>query len=231
MSAMTEAERQAYEVSLFASTHPGEIYGIHWGDPDVEARLKPVLENFMRPELEKRRRLCEIGSGGGRWSRYLIKSGKPTLLIDGSHGSEQLIKALPWSPAEQEILRTEVTFVVSPTGTVPVTHFGMYDYVFSFDTFVHFDLPLFLQYLRTISKMLLPGGVLHLHYADLQQSDWFKGLASEDLWAAPCRSFRYVGREDLSAVLYKFNLHRTDRELTFAANGSRFIECIKGPNG
>jgi hypothetical protein len=198
MSEMTEAERQAYEVSLFASTHPGEIYGIHWGDPDVEARLKPVLENFMRPELEKRRRLCEIGSGAGRWSRYM---------------------------------RTEVTFLVSPTGTVPVTHFGKYDYVFSFDTFVHFDLPLFLQYLRTISKMLLPGGVLHLHYADLQQSDWFKRLESEDLWAAPCRSFRYVGREDLSALLYKFNLHRTDRELTFIANGSRFIECIKGPNG
>lgn len=227
---MTEAERQAYEVSLFASNHPGEIYGIHWGDPDVDDRLKPIVENFMRPELAKRQRLCEIGSGGGRWSRYLIRTGKPTLLIDGSHGSEQLIRALQWTPLERDILRTEVQFMVSPIGTVPSTHFGKYDYVFSFDTFVHFDLPLFLTYLRTISKMLVPGGVLHLHYADLQQADWFKHLATDDLWAAACQSFRYVGREDLAAMLYKFNLRRTDRELCFGANGSRFIECIKGPN-
>lgn len=159
----------------------------------------------------------------------MIRTGKPTLLIDGSHGAEQLIRALPWTPREQQILQTEVTFLVSPTGTVPDAHLGRYDYVFSFDTFVHFELPLFLRYLRSISRMLMPGGVLHLHYANLQHAAWFKRLETADDWDAPCQSFCYIGREDLSAILYKFNLRRTDRELSFGANGSHFIECIKDP--
>lgn len=61
--AMTEAERQASDVTRFATAHPGELYGINWGDPEVEAHLKPVLTHFMQPELVKRQRLCEIGAG------------------------------------------------------------------------------------------------------------------------------------------------------------------------
>lgn len=228
---LTEAERQAYEVSLFANRSPGELYGREWGDPETARWLRPVLDLFMRPEIEKRRRLCEIGSGGGRWSRFMIRSGKPTLLIDGLHGSEELIKALPWTPAEAELLQSETSFLVLPSGVIHESHHGKYDYVFSFDTFVHFDMPLFLAYLRSISLMLMPGGVLHLHYADLQNADWFRSFDISDDWEPACRSFRYVGREDLSALLYKLNLRRTDREICFGANGSRLIECIKGPNG
>jgi SAM-dependent methyltransferase len=38
-------------------------------------------------------------------------------------------------------------------------------YAFSFDTFVHFDQPLFDAYLSEIARVLKPGGVFHLHYA------------------------------------------------------------------
>lgn len=227
----TEAVRQANEVSLFASSSPGKLYGAEWGDPDTDAKLKPVLDKFMLPELAKRKRLCEIGSGGGRWSRYMIRACKPLLLIDGSPGSEVLIKALPWTDRAASALATNVEFMVAPSGTVPVSHHGQYDYVFSFDTFVHFDLSLFLNYLRTISLMLQIGGVLHLHYADMQQANWLTSLDSAAEWDNACRTFRYIGREDMWSLLSKFNLRRTDRDMKFGANGSRLIECLKVQNG
>lgn len=217
----TQAELQTQFVTEFARNSLGKCYGIHWGDPEKEMWLKPVLHDFLLPAIRRRSRLCEIGSGGGRWSRHLIQSGKPTLLIDGVQSSETIIRAQPittdWSKVE---------FLVSPDGNVPNKYYGQYDYVFSFDTFVHFDLDLVLNYLRSISLMLQPGGVLHLHYGDLLSAQWFSKL---DDWGSACQSFRYIGREEMIALLPRFGLRMTARKMTFGANGSRLIECVREP--
>lgn len=217
----TESERQSQLVANFARTSLGQCYGIHWGDPETKEWLRPVLQDFLLPEIQRRSRLCEIGSGGGRWSRHFIQSRKPTLLIDGTAASETIIRALPldadWST---------VQFLVSPNGAVPEAHYGQYDYVFSFDTFVHFDMGLVLNYLRSISQMLQLGGVLHLHYGDAMSSKWF---ADGNDWESACQSFRYIGREEMAALLSMFGFRPTGRKMTFSANGSRFIECVREP--
>lgn len=225
----SEAERQARDVTQFAATSLGELYGANWGDPWTDPRLRPVLDEFVLPKLCGMTRLCEIGAGGGRWSRYLVGTGKPTLLIDGTPASEALILALPWTDDERESLRSNVEFVASPDGVVPARYHGTVDYVFTFDTFVHFDMGLFLQYLRSVSQMLTSGGVLHLHYADLMSSAWFSILGHADEWHAPCESFRYVGRAEMAALLPRFGLQQTGHEITFSANGSRLIECVRLP--
>lgn len=225
MAPVTEAERQSQLVDEFADTSLGECYGIQqWGDPAEDPLLQPVLNDFLLPEIPRRSRFCEIGSGGGRWSRYFIKTGKPTLLVDGSPASETLIKALPELSA---VNWDQVQFLVALDGNVPISHCNRYDYVFSFDTFVHFELSLVLTYLQAISHMLKPGGVMHLHYADALSSTWFADL---DNWDGACRSFHYVGREEMTAILSKFGFIMTPRELTFGANGSRLIECVRRPN-
>lgn len=64
------------------------------------------------------------------------------------------------------------------------------DYVFSFDTFVHFDPPLFDAYLGEIARVLRPGGVLHLHYAQAlteNQSEEFR-------YREPAELFGLMGR-------------------------------------
>lgn len=225
---MREADRQAGDVESFAASSPGEVYGMNWGDPESAAWLKPVLHEWLLPAVARHGRLCEIGSGGGRWSRYLARAGKPALLIDGTPASETLIRALPWSEQELESLRTNIEFLSSPDGVVPARYHGTVDYVFTFDTFVHFDMGFLLQYLRSVSQMLKCGGVLHLHYADLMSSAWFAMLGQADEWCAPCESFRYVGRAEMTSLLPRFGLRQAGREITFGANGSRLIECIRG---
>lgn len=218
----SEAERQARDVTQFAATSLGELYGANWGDPWTDPRLRLVLDQFVLPKLSGMTRLCEIGSGGGRWSRYLIRTGKPVLMIDGSPESETLIRALQWTDSEAESMRTQAEFLVSRDGRVPHRYSRQFDYVFTFDTFVHFDLALVLEYLRSISRMLRPGGVFHLHYADLLSSHWFANL---DEWESACQSFRYIGRQEITALLHKFGLRETGLSMEFSANGSRLIEC------
>lgn len=228
---MREADRQAGDVEGFAVSSPGELYGMTWGDPESSAWLKPVLHEWLLPALARHGRLCEIGSGGGRWSRYLVRTGKPTLLIDGTPASEHLIRALPWTDDEREAMRQKVEFLSLPNGAVPSRYHGTVDYVFTFDTCVHFDLPLLASYLRSISRMLAPGGVLHLHYADLISSDWFCLPDAGDDVLRPCESFRYIGRAEMAALLVRFGLRHTGREMTFGANGSRLIECVSEASG
>lgn len=223
---MRESDKQAGDVDSFASSSPGEVYGLAWGDPESAVWLKPVLHEWLLPALTRHEHLCEIGSGGGRWSRYLVRASKPALLIDGTPASEALIRALPWTDIELESLRSNVEFLALPDGAVPIRYRGTVDYVWTFDTFVHFDLPLVVAYLRAISRMLAPGGVLHLHYADVVSSDWFRSPDAWDDVLRPCESFRYVGRAEMAAMLARFGLRPTGREMTFGANGSRLIECV-----
>lgn len=228
---MSESEDQARNVERFAQESLGELYGNSWGEPESATWLAPVLREWLLPALVRHGRLCEIGSGGGRWSRYLVRTGKPALLIDGTPASETLIRALPWTDDERGSLRTNVEFLALPDGEVPSRYHGTVDYVFTFDTFVHFDLPLLVSYLRSISRVLAPGGVVHLHYADLISSGWFRSPGAGDDVLRPCESFRYVGREEMAALLQRFGLRQTGREITFGANGSRLIECVSEAPG
>ena len=64
--------------------------------------------------------------------------------------------------------RADNLFLIKNNGTdFPGVPEHEVDFVFSFGTFVHLDIPLIQQYLRNIHAILKPGGTVVLQYSDM----------------------------------------------------------------
>ena len=170
---MSEARHQAIALEAFvaAGRHRSEEYGAWWGDPNGSPVLEPILREWLWPALTPSKTVLEIGAGGGRWSQYLIGHCRRAVLVDATPASEAAIRErYPWEGFR---------FLLSPDGALPDLPDLAVDYCWSFDTFVHFDPPLFAAYLKELGRVLRPGGLLHLHYGER-----FDGVApdSSDCW-------------------------------------------------
>lgn len=132
---MSEWERQAKGVELFVSSRQNEsqIYGLHWGDPDKHENLRRVLNDFLLANLHSDMYVIEIGSGGGRWSRYFPGRVARAWLVDATPASEVAIRSHCNWPG--------FSFVLSTDGALPKIPTSSLDFAFSFDTFVHFEKP------------------------------------------------------------------------------------------
>jgi SAM-dependent methyltransferase len=158
----------------FRKRHPGQLYGLpQWGDPDVRGvrywiqrllhpshgpgPLYKVVDRYIRPYVKASSTVLEIGPGGGRWTRYLVPAGK-VICVDISPGFFEHLRA-----------------------TFPAAHFEFYqsrgyelagvsnnsvDFVFTFGTFVHIEPDGIMEYLIHIRRVLKPGGIAVVHYAE-----------------------------------------------------------------
>jgi SAM-dependent methyltransferase len=108
---------------------------------------------------------------------------------------------------------------VSQDGNLPEIPDSSVDWVWSFDTFVHFHPELFDRYLREIARVLRPGGpgckggLLHLHYAVA-----WPGLEHN----ADC--FQYRQPEQVADLAYTLGLHRTGRRVEYRSGFGSLLE-------
>lgn len=179
-----EADRQALGLDIYAAKgNFAECFGYEWGDPKNPAWTwgAQILEGFLFSYLGSDKTVMEIGAGGGRWSQFIIPKCKRALLVDGTPASEAATRGHFGAMLEGK----SVDFLVSPDGKLPKVRKASVDFVFSFDTFVHFDEDLFFEYLRTIARVLKPGGVLSLHYScdanHEKASKFFRYYADSDV--------------------------------------------------
>jgi len=155
---MRESEKQV--AGLEAYVERGDFsryYGIQYGDPKSDAW--PWREQVMGDLLLNiDGTVLEIGAGGGRWSQFIVPEAKRSILVDGTPASEAAIRGhFAWN--------ADVEFVVSEDGKMPTVPDASVDFVWSFDTFVHFDDRLFWQYCREVARVLRSGGRFMLYYA------------------------------------------------------------------
>jgi SAM-dependent methyltransferase len=208
---MLEAQTQTTALDAFVTSgrHRSGLYGIEWGDPDVAPHLRQVRDEWLIPSLAPEATVLEVGSGGGRWSRYFVARVKRTILIDGTWASAHAIRdRFRWPGFE---------FQIAPAGRLPLVRSGEADYVFSFDTFVHFDAPLFNCYIEEIGRVLRPGGRLHLHYARRWPDS-----------AAEPQSFRYRVEADVAYHLGFAGLRLSERRVEFHGQlGSVLVEAVR----
>lgn len=155
---------------------PGQPhYGDRWGDPSVTGlrylwrRLrhgdrvpgnlakvrKRYLERFVTPETVA----LEIGSGGGRWTRYLLPAHEVIVVELNSDFFPYLEKRFPESAHK-------FRFVETPGYEIPDVENDSVDFVFSFGTFVHIDPEGIDEYLGEIRRVLRPGSVASIQYGD-----------------------------------------------------------------
>ncbi len=169
-----------------------KYYGTQYGDP-FDAGWPwgtPIMEGFLLPFLGPDKTVMEIGSGGGRWSQFIVPNSKRALLVDGTPACETAIRGHFGRMLEGK----DVQFLVSPDGKLPKVKTGSVDFVFSFDTFVHFDADLFFEYVKTIARVLKKGGVLSLYYS------------FDASYKLPF--FRYYDNEEMKARLAALGLER-----------------------
>lgn len=215
MSNERESDRQAAALERYVleGYHGRRMYGTQYGMPEDDAFLRSIRDTWLLPSLLPGDRVLEIGAGGGRWSRHFVGKVKSAVLVDGTEASELAVKAwYDWRAFR---------FIVSKDGVLATVANASIDYCWTFDTFVHFDVPLFDRYLSEIGRALVPGGKLHLHYARL----W----PGHEQVNRTC--FRYRDEEEVAAVLKKAGLELTGRRVEIHTGfGSVLVEARRqGP--
>lgn len=133
------------------------VYGMAWGDPDTEAPLRYIRDNWVLPYVAKDQIAVEIGPGGGRWTQYLLGFGQLFAVDYYPELLEQLKKNFD---------KPNVVFVQNSGTDFPGVPRHEVDFVFSFGAFVHLEPRLIEQYLQNIRGILKPGGNAVIHYSD-----------------------------------------------------------------
>lgn len=204
---MKETDKQVAGLEAYVETGDfSAYYGKQYGCPHDPSWPwgGPILNRFLLPFLGEDKTVMEIGSGGGRWSQFIMPRCLRTILVDGTSASEAAIRGAHGVPGNRD-----VRFYAAPTGAVPAVRKGTVDFVFSMDTFVHFDEDLFDRYLKTIARVLRKNCVLCLYYA------WDHAYGHE--------FFRYYDPEAIVAKLAAVGLeHFGDDLLVY---DSRFIKA------
>lgn len=185
-----------------------EVYGDHWGRIEDSPLHQEVLHEWLLPEVHCHSRVMEIGCGGGRWSRHYTHLAAHTTLVEGTPAAEAEVRSV--------LKGGLVDFVVSEDGSLHDVETKSVDYVFSFDTFVHFEPELFNRYLLEISRVTREGGKLHLHYA-----------SEEDAEERNYDCFKYRSHRGIKTMLSRLGFRMEKRMVQIKGYGSRLVSAVK----
>jgi SAM-dependent methyltransferase len=149
---------------MIAEFAPGEEereFGDRWGEPQSFAPLLDVRRRFIEPYLVPGGTVVEIGSGGGRWTQYLLAAGH-LIVVEYNPESFDYLRArfpgLAFTPYRTS--GYEMRGVASAST----------DFVFTFDVFVHVEPDGIQAYLHEIERVLRPGGTAVVHYGDVRKA-------------------------------------------------------------
>lgn len=150
------------------STEGGEHLGSEWGS---SAGTAWVFERLLEPHLGPSTRVLEIGPGGGKYSALVAPRCAQLVCADAS--GEMLERT-----RQRLGDRPHVRYLkVDGRGGLPLPP-DCFDFFFSIDVFVHFDMETFYRTLREVARVLRPGGIGTLSYAVLlTEGGWAKFVA------------------------------------------------------
>lgn len=150
-------------IAGFAPSREEDHFGDRWGDPRLMKPLLAVRRRFVEPYLAPDQTIVEIGSGGGRWTQYLLRRARQVTAVELNPESfDYLARRFPGHAGRLRFYPTSGYEMAGiETGSV--------DLVFSFDCFVHVEPEGIAQYLAEIERVLRPGGRAVLHYGDVEK--------------------------------------------------------------
>jgi SAM-dependent methyltransferase len=120
-------------------------YGDQWGDPETVDMLKRVRDRFITPHVVSSKTALEIGSGGGRWTQYLLGFDRVYCVDINREMFHYMIERFGGAP--------QLSFCETDGQSFPGVPRRSVDFVFTFGTFVHLD-------------PLAPGAQVVVQYAD-----------------------------------------------------------------
>ncbi|OLP87612.1 putative alpha-1,2-galactosyltransferase [Symbiodinium microadriaticum] len=156
-----------------------KFVGDEWSD--VES-LDAVLSDWLYPHLEEEQKLktvAEVGSGGGRIAARVAPKVERLVCFDVSDG--MLARA---SSRIAELGHRHVEFrLVHGGAPYPEEYHTSFDFVYSFDVFVHMDLHQMRQTLHCIRAILRPGGFCFISFANLLAPDGWQRFAKQQKYS------------------------------------------------
>jgi cyclopropane fatty-acyl-phospholipid synthase-like methyltransferase len=117
--------------------------------------------------------VLEIGPGGGRWTRYMLKA----RLIYVVDYHQELLDELARSFGVDGL-----TMIRNNGSDFPGVRPASVDFLFSFGCFVHLDFDIIDSYLRNMARVLKPDAIAVLQYSDKtkEQARRTPGFAEND---------------------------------------------------
>ena len=190
-------------IAGFRPSREEDHFGDRWGDPRLMKPLLAVRRRFVEPYLAPDQTIVEIGSGGGRWTQYLLRRARQVIAVELNPESFGYLARR--FPDHADRLRFYPTSGYEMAGIDA----GSVDLVFSFDCLVHVEPDGIAAYLQATERVLRPGGRAVLHYGDVD-----KPIAQ----ANP--GFSRMTRERMEALIARTRLTPVDHdsELMFHSN-------------
>lgn len=136
----------------------GKYYGDHWGNPENNVALKKVLNDFLTPYIDHDMVALEIGSGGGRFTQYMLDASR-LYCVDLNEDMLDYIR-------ERFHENDNIEYIVTHSTDLPGVEKHSVDFVFTYDVWVHLDLKDISKYLDSIISILKPGGKISIHFSN-----------------------------------------------------------------
>ncbi len=161
----TVEENLHYWEDIYPWPELGEEWSRGWGDTEKlwQHSLLPRILRFL-PATS----VLEIAPGHGRFTPYLLDR------CQTYHGVDL-------SPGCIEVCRQrfpQARFEINDGRTVPFVESGSIDFVFSFFSLIHADIPTLRSYLGEFARVLTPEGGGFIHHSNLaQHRKYFRRLS------------------------------------------------------
>jgi len=183
--------------------------GDEWAD---EASLHSVLEAWVMPHLSSDVRAAEIGSGGGRIAANVAKHVRELVCFDISDGMLKAAKTYLESCGAANV----VFQLVDGNQDYPPEFDGSFEFVYSFDVFVHLDLHQMRRTLRSIRKLLRPGGLCFISFANILAPDGWRRFVRQQQYSVG--GFYFVSPDIVRCLLARGGLELWEASTPRAGN-------------
>lgn len=140
-----------------------EFFGDRWGDPNKISILKKIRDRFVLPFVNEHHTALEIGSGGGRWTQYLLKFGRLYCVELNEKLFHYLLDRFGPLP--------NISFCKTNGTDLPGIPNKTVDFAFSFGTFVHLDVDIIREFLENLKSVLKDESNVVIQYSEKKKPE------------------------------------------------------------
>jgi len=162
-------------MSGHVSRRPDDLkfVGDEWSD--VES-LNEVLSEWIFPYVKSEIKAAEVGSGGGRIAAKVAPTVGSLVCFDVSErmlakAKDTVVGQLGHQNVKFQLVQGDIAY--------PTEHDEQFDFVYSFDVFVHMDLHQMRHTLGCIHKMMRSGSLCFVSFANLLAPDGWRRFAKQ----------------------------------------------------
>jgi len=126
-----------------------QFYGDQWGSVEDRDDLIAVRRKFLDPFVTLDKVCMEIGSGGGRWTQYLLPC-RQLICVELNPEMFDYIRKRFGDPKH-------VSYITTHGDDLPSVPNAYVDFIFSFGTFVHLEMERIARYVESMSLVAKTG--------------------------------------------------------------------------